>query len=291
MGLADWFQEFCGKLQVTKVATISDRYHSITRRLNTDFWDTLSDSSHGLYVGSYGRNTAIDSISDIDMIFQLSYAIYQQYDAHEGNGQSALLQAVRASIKKTYSYTDVGADGQVILVPFTDGITFEVVPGFVNTDNSYTFPDATDGGSWKTTNPRPEIEAIRERNDACNGNLVRLCRMLRSWKSCWDVPIGGLLIDTLAYQFIEGWSYRDKSYLYYDFMSRDCFKWIADQNEKQEFWRAPGSGQYVYPKGLFQYKAKRCYNISLTAIENEQKGQEWAAKQRWREIYGTTFPD
>lgn len=291
MGLGEWFQLFCDNLKVTKAQTISDRYHAITRRLNTDFWDTTSDSSHGLYAGSYGRNTAIDSISDVDMIFQLPYSMYEQYDTHEGNGQSALLQAVRASIKKTYSATGVGADGQVILVPFTDGITFEVVPGFINKDDSYTFPDATDGGSWRTTNPRPEIEAIRVRNNECNGNLVRLCRMLRGWKNMWSVPIGGLLIDTLAYQFIENWAYRDKSYYYYDWMSRDCFKWMAEQDENQEYWKAPGSGQYVYGKGLFQYKAKRCYNISLTAIENQQKEQEWAAKQRWREIYGYSFPD
>jgi len=291
MGLADWFQDFCGNLQVTKEETISNRYHSITRRLNTDFWNTTSDSSHGLYVGSYGRNTAINSVSDIDMIFQLPYSMYEQYDSHEGNGPSALLQVVRTSIKNTFSITEVGADGQVILVPFTDGITFEVVPGFLNTDDSYTFPDATGGGSWKTTNPRPEIEAIRERNNACNGNLVRLCRMLRSWKNQWTVPIGGLLIDTLAYQFIENWSYRDKSYLYYNFMSRDCFKWMADQDENQDYWKAPGSGQYVYGKGLFQYKAKRCHNISLDAIKYDGQGQEWSAKQKWREIFGTSFPD
>jgi hypothetical protein len=41
---------------------------------------------------------------------------------------------------------------------------------------------------------------------------------------------------------------------------------MADQDDKQDFWRAPGSGQYVYGKGLFQYKATRCYNISLEAI-------------------------
>jgi hypothetical protein len=291
MALADWFQTFCTNLQVSKENAISGRYHAITRRLNTDFWDTVSDVSHGLYVGSYGRNTAIDGVSDLDIIFQLPYSVYQQYEAHEGNGQSALLQTVRASIKKTYSVTDVGADGQVILVPFDDGITFEVVPGFNNDDTSYTYPDATDGGRWRITNPRAEIEAIRTRNVACNYNLVRLCRMLRSWKNCWSVPIGGLLIDTLAYQFIESWGYRDKSFLYYDFMSRDCFKWMAEQDEKQEYWKAPGSGSYVFGKGLFQYKAKRCYNISIDAIVNEQKGQEWAAKQRWREIYGTTFPD
>ncbi len=163
----------------------------------------------------------------------------------------------------------------------------------MNQDSSYTFPDANEGGSWRTTNPRPEIEAIRARNMACNGNLVPLCRMMRSWKQKWDIPIGGLLIDTLAYQFIENYTYRDKSYLYYDWMSRDFFNWLAAQDEKQSFWRAPGSGQNVEAKGLFQYKAKRCFNISLEAIGHEgaTPKREWSAKLRWREIFGTAFPD
>ena len=179
----------------------------------------------------------------------------------------------------------------MILVPFTDGITFEVVPAFINKDGSYTHPNANDGGSWKTTNPQPEIEAIRNRNGVCNGNLVRLCRMARAWKSKWDVSIGGFLIDTLAYQFIENYENRDKSYLYYDWMSRDFFEWMADQSEQQDFWRAPGSGQYVYGKGLFQYKAKRCYNVSLEAIAHATANEEWSAKYKWRSIFGPAFPD
>jgi len=192
-----------------------------------------------------------------------------------------------------YSKTSIRADGQVILVPFTDGITFEVVPVFINQYNSYIYPDANAGGRWRTTNPKPEIEAIRTRNAACNGNLVPLCQMMRSWKRKWDVPIGGLLVDTLAYQFIENYTHRDKSYLYYDLMCRDFFKWMADQDAEQEYWKAPGSGQYVYGKGLFQYKAKRCYNISLEAIAHETATpkQEWSAKQKWRDIFGTAFPE
>ena len=293
MGLAEWFSTFCTNIQVQQTLVISTRYKAITQRLNTDFWTTISDTAHSLYTGSYGRNTAINGFSDLDMIFQLPSSVYQKYDSYVGNGQSALLQAVKKSIEKTYATTSIRADGQVILVPFTDGITFEVVPAFINTDNSYTYPDANDGGRWRTTDPKPEIDAIRSRNAACNDNLVRLCRMMRSWKQKWDVPIGGLLVDTLAYQFIENYGYRDKSFLYYDFMSRDCFKWMADQDEKQQFWRAPGSGQYVYPKGLFQYKAKRCYNISLEAIGHETANptREWSAKQKWREVFGTAFPD
>ena len=103
--------------------------------------------------------------------------------------------------------------------------------------------------------------------------------------------MGGLLIDTLAYQFIENYEHRKKSYLHYDFVCRDFFKWMADQDTEQEYWKAPGSGQYVYRKGLFQYKAKRCYNLSLKAIAHDNAGQAWSAKQRWREIFGTAYPD
>ena len=56
MGLADWFSTFCSNIQVQDGGTISTRYKNITRRLNTDFWNTSSDTSHSLYVGSYGRN-------------------------------------------------------------------------------------------------------------------------------------------------------------------------------------------------------------------------------------------
>lgn len=291
MGLADWFSSFCTNIQVQDCGTISTRYKAITRRLNTDYWSTTSDTSHSLYVGSYGRNTATQGFSDLDMIFQLPYSVYQQYNGYAGNGQSALLQAIKKSIEKTYSKTSIRADGQVILVPFNDGITFEVVPVFINRDDSYTYPDANNGGCWRTTNPRPEIAAIRTRNGNCNGNLVRLSRMIRRWKGKWDVPIGGLLVDTLAYQFIDSWQYKDKSFLYYDFLCRDFFKWMSEQSSTQEYWKAPGSGQSVYGKGLFQYKAKRCYNISVEAIQHETDKKDWSAKQKWREIFGTSFPD
>ncbi len=293
MGLGDWFNTLCSNIRVQDGGTIASRYKAITRRLNTDFWNTTSETSHSLYVGSYGRNTAINGFSDLDMVFELPSDLYFQYDEYTGNGQSALLQAIRNSIQKTYSTSSLGADGQVVIVSFMDGITFEVVPVFNNNAGSYTYPDSNGGGKWRTTNPRPEIEAIRSRNTACNGNLVPLCRMMRAWKRKWEVSIGGLLIDTLAYQFIDGWQYKDKSYLYYDWMCRDIFRFMADQDKDKEYWKAPGSGQYVYGKGLFQWKAKHCYHISLEAIEYESANpkREWSAKQKWREIFGTLFPN
>lgn len=292
MGLADWFTTFCKNIQVQNVGTISLRYRNITRRLNTDFWNTSSETSHSLYVGSYGRNTAIQGFSDLDMIFRLPYSEYERYNNYSGNGQSALLQSVRRSLGRTYSNSRIGADGQVVEISFTDGITFEVVPGFENTDDSFTFPDANGGGHWRTTNPRPEITEIRSRNKDCNGNLVRLCRMMRAWKSKWSVPMGGLLIDTLAYRFIDSWEYKDKSYFYYNYMCRDYLEFLAGQNRNQQYWKAPGSRQFVYRKGTFESKASECHELALQAIKHElaQPKREWAAKQKWREIFGTSFP-
>lgn len=48
MPSADWFSTFCDNLQVRDAGIISSRYKTITRRLNTDFWTTTSDTAHSL---------------------------------------------------------------------------------------------------------------------------------------------------------------------------------------------------------------------------------------------------
>ena len=97
------------------------------------------DALKELFIGSYGRDTEIRGASDVDLLARLPSSLFTQYDSYIGNGQSALLQAIRDSIRKTYSSTDVGGDGQVVVVRFSDGIKFEVVPAFVRTDGSYTY--------------------------------------------------------------------------------------------------------------------------------------------------------
>ena len=74
------------------------------------------------------------------------------------------------------------------------------------------------------------------------GNLVELARMARAWRDQNNVSMSGMLIDTLAYQFINGWAYKDKSYVYYDWMTRDFFAFLAGQDAGKTYWTAPGSG-------------------------------------------------
>lgn len=291
MSVATKFTALTNNLNITNSDTISNRYKSITKRLNIDFWDSTSETDHSRYVGSVGRGTAIKGASDIDMIMQLPKAIYDKYNAYQTNGQSALLQAVKSSILKTYSTTDVGGDGQVVVVQFND-MKFEVVPVFKNKDGDYIYPDSNGGGSWKTTNPVAEVDAINEANKTYNGKIKHLGKMMRAWNQKCNVSMPGILVDTLAYNFMKTWSYNDKSYMYYDWMTRDFLKYLSEQDTDQIYWLAPGSRRYAYRKNCkFESKAKSSYNDALKAIEFEEAKKESSANLEWKKIFGTYFPN
>ncbi|MEQ4700705.1 nucleotidyltransferase [Providencia rettgeri] len=291
MSVSDKFSTFCSNLRMSDstVSTVSSRAKSITRRINSDFWSSSSENLHSLFVGSYGRGTAIH-ISDIDMIIELPYSYYTAYSNHLFNGQSALLQLVKKSLNKTYSTTTMRGDGQVIVIDFYDGMRFEVVPAFYIDEGDYKYPDTNNGGTWKITKPRKEISSINTWNILTNTNLKRLCRMARAWKDQWNVPMSGILIDTLAKNFIVNYEYKEKSYLYYDYMTRDFLFYLSNQDRYQNYWLALGSNSYVYRSGVFEYKAKCSYNIAVEAIRCEVDGYNYSANKKWREIYGTKFP-
>ena len=65
---------------------ISQRYKRITKAVNVEFWGIDNETAHSRYVGSYGRGTAINT-SDIDILVELPRDVYEQHDAHKGNGQ------------------------------------------------------------------------------------------------------------------------------------------------------------------------------------------------------------
>ena len=244
MSVSDWFNTFCTNIRMSDetLSTISDRYCNITKRINKDYYNSSSDTDHSLYIGSFGRGTEILS-SDIDILVQLPYETYKKFNAYSSNGQSALLQEVKRVIEQTYSVTSLKTDGQIISVPFSDGINFEVLPTFLNNDGTYTYPNSNEGGGWRKTDPKAEIEAITQMNSNCNRNLKRLCRMARSWRDYNNVEISGILIDLMAYNFISTWEYRDKSFFYYDYISRDFFKYLSERDKNQSFWKVMGSNR------------------------------------------------
>lgn len=283
MSIADTFKQFVANLAVDNAALISSRYEEITCSLNKKFRDTESKTANSLQVGSYGRWTAIKGISDLDMLYIMPKGEWENY---KDGGQSKLLSDAAAAIRARYPQTTVRVDRLVVAAVYSK-FRIEAQPVFEQEDGSFKYPDTYNGGAWKITKPREEIQAMSDFVSEKNKNLRRLCKMARAWKNKHGVGMGGLLIDTLAYNFLNSTEeYDGKGYLHYDLMSRDFFSYLKDL-PKQDYFAALGSGQRVKVKKNFQPKAKKAYELCLKAIEAEGDDKQ---NDKWRKVYGRLFP-
>lgn len=191
---------------------ISSRYHKITYAINREFWNSSSDTNNSIYVGSYGRNTAINT-SDLDVLVILPEDEYERHDKLKGNGQSRLLQSVRRAILDVYPRSEVRADGQVVKILFTDGMKFEILPAFKDINywgswnGRYKYPDSNMGGNWCSTNPKKEQEAMQEKNKSSNGLLYDTCKHIRFIRDTYfsSYKLSGIVIDTFVYNAIGNW--------------------------------------------------------------------------------------
>ncbi|UXC20369.1 SMODS domain-containing nucleotidyltransferase [Comamonas squillarum] len=286
MKVGETFKEFLINLSVKNHETIELRYGEITSALNKKFRDTESKKVNCLQVGSYGRWTAIDGISDLDMLYIMPKGKWQEYNVP--GGQSKILDDVKDAIKSRYSSTNIKKDRLVVCVTYND-FHVEVQPVFEQDDGSFKYPDTYSGGKWKITKPREEIRAMKDFNEEKNNNLRRLCKMTRAWKNYHGVGMGGLLIDTLAHNFLRSTNdYNDKSYMYYDHMCRDFFKYLSEEPKKDRYG-ALGSGQHVKVKKDFRKAAENAYNLSLEAIE-ASISEDKDANKKWKKIFGRRFP-
>ena len=102
MTRAEMFETFLSNLGIEDRETISYRYGRITSAVNQKFRDTDSKTANSLQVGSYGRNTGIKGLSDLDMIYFMPSTLWDRY---KGDGQRRVLEHVKAAIDGTYPTT------------------------------------------------------------------------------------------------------------------------------------------------------------------------------------------
>ena len=282
---SELFSRFRAGISVQNATEISKAYADITQCLNRHYWNSDSETAHSRQVGSYGRQTAIHGISDLDMAFVLPDEVYERFHAYDNNGQSALLQDVKRVVKNLYKRKEISGDGQIVAIPFRR-FRVEVLPVFLDTNGDYVYADSNNGGSWRPTKPIREIAALANLNKNKNRNLKRLCKMIRSWKNTHGVNMGGLLIDTLCYNFLNNTNnYDEGSYGLYKYMVRDFFAFLASQDSNQTQWRAPGSNQVVHKKGAFHSKAKEALRHCDEALKDDKN-----AHKKWSAVFGREFP-
>ncbi len=282
---AEIFSSLLNNLKVgPRHEVIRDRRNTIAKVLNKEFYEAEDSTAHQMMIGSYGRHTAINGVSDLDMVFILPTKI--QGDYQDEQGPKRILTRVKDALVTHYSRSNIRVDQCVVRVSFTDGSAFEVQPVFEVEDRRFSYPDRVQQ-RWRIVDPRSEIKAARECNEATSGKMRALARMTRAWKNTCGVPMGGLLIDTLVHRFFNTTTdYDNIGVGAYDNMVRDFFEFLADQ-EDQDFYKALGSGQHVAVHGRFQPRARTAYNRCVEAIEKEGRA---SANQTWRKVFGKKVP-
>ncbi len=283
MEVSELFDGLLENLKVDNRPAIAGRRDEIAKSLNKEFRSLDGSTSNQLMIGSYGRGSAVRGISDLDMLYILPGSIR---DSCKGeSGPESILSRTRKAVLARYPSTDVRVDQCVVMVQFQN-FKFEVQPAFENNDKSFSYPD-TYAKAWKVTKPRDEVEAIRTYDVLTHGNLQNLCKMCRAWKNEHGVVMGGLLIDTLAYNFFQSTTdYDEVTTVTYNYMVRDFFKFLSEEKDHEQY-AALGSGQRVKVKKRFQRQAKEAYNLCLEAIEAEGKS---TMNKKWQAVFGKPVP-
>ena len=67
------------------------------------------------------------------------------------------------------------------------------------------------GGNWRTTDPKAEQKAMKEKNNSSNGLLCATCKHIRTIRddSYSSYHLSGILIDSFVYVAMGKWHFTD----------------------------------------------------------------------------------
>jgi hypothetical protein len=289
MSTSSRFDSFLRNIKIT-ASDLEDaqrKVSGVAGKLHSHYNGTTYDASTRMLIGSYGKQTQVRPPRDVDILFLMPLEQYQRFDSYQGNGQSALLQSVKSILSTRYPSTDVRGDGQVVVVPFSDGHTVEVLPAWRTTDKKFRVPNTHDGGSWNDVDHNAEIANVANSDRANNGNTRNLIQMMKIWQAYCSVPIKSLVLELRAVNFMSTWEHREKGTTYYDWMVRD---FLTELIKMANFTsQIPGIEEKCHYGDAWVTKAESALGRALKACQYESDNMETDATLEWRKIFGAQY--
>ncbi len=289
MTVSQRFETFLENIRLTdkQVEDGTRNHYGVRRCLNSYYYGTASDTANSLLIGSWARKTRVRPPRDIDVMFILPQSVRDRFDKKNGNKQSQLLQEVKGVLARCYSRTEMSADGQIVLVPFSTQ-SVELAPCFLTYSGQYDICDTNSGGSYKRVDPASQQSNLETSDKNSSGNTRHLVRMLKKWQTNCNVPMKSFWFELLAEQFISGWQHRGKSYLYYDWMARDFFEYLRKKENGYIF--LPVTYETISLGNAWKSRADSAYDRAVKGCEYEAAAQNTDAWWEWRNIFGDDVP-
>lgn len=244
--------------------------------------------THNCYlkVGSYGRGTAGKPCTDVDMLFILPDEDCGRIAKLIGNKQSQLLREVKDTLLWTFPNTDLRADGQVVVAPFST-YSIDVVPAFALGNGRFLTANTVNGGSWRTCNPGAEYTHLHNADLATNWKATHMTMMAKAWKRECNVELKSTSIEVLASIFASQWPNRARDFYWYDWMVRDFFVFLYQY--VNGWTRIVGTDETIQLGGEWKTKVETAYKRALKACEYEYADDGLNACWEWQKIFGSQF--
>lgn len=281
------FRNLVNNLEITDLQRedAETKANNVCKVLHKYYYGSEYNGSTKLIIGSLGKNTAIRPPSDVDVIFELPFAEKIRYDNYKYNGQSSLLQDVKNILEKTYSSTYIHGDGPVVVIEF-DSYKVELNPS-IKTSEGYFVPITKDDGKWQLINPMAEKKELDMWDLITRGNVKNLIKIVKRWKYYNNVPIKSLALELLVTNFLSTYKYKNESFIYYDWMLRDFFKFLLSCKNKKI--KLPNSYNTIELGSQWEYKAKIAYQCAIDAIKYDKDGKKNLAIYEWKKLFGYYF--
>jgi hypothetical protein len=203
------------------------------------------------------------------------------------NVQSQLLQEVRSVLQDRYPSTRIRGDGQVVVVPFQNGHSVELLPGWRTTNKKFLVPNTHDGGHWQTVDHDAEIAQVTSSDLRSKGNARRLIKMLKAWQRECNVPLGSLVIELRSVNFLRKWEHFDKDATHHHLMIRDFLEELL--NYANGTCKMPGTEEKIGYGDEWVSKAQSALNRAEKACKFELGSDERKASEEWRKIFGNQY--
>ena len=277
----DAFLRLKSNLEITQTEQdTAVKRHSGIRDYVTSRWDLTDD----FLTGSYRRDTKTKKLKDIDIFIVIDPDGAQA--GYRTRSPAEVLDALNTLLADRWP--DVHRDGMAVVIRYgsdDEVMSIDVVPAFDRNGGGYFIPDPA-AGTWIATNPKRHHELSIAKNAECDGKFVPFVKMIKGINRELGEPVSpSFLLEVMAHNLVKVpfGRYQDEIVLF--------LATAADRLNEQ--WDDPaGLGGNVNTvmspsETLAAVGAlRRAQAIAERAVDLEDDGQEHAAYDEWKKLFG-----
>ncbi len=175
MELNSYFRGLLSNIEPNSTAvTKAKKAHEDLRALLEKDEEISKADPDSYLAGSYARDTALNSIKDVDVILLIDLD-------HKATAPEVVVAWVSASLQKYY--TSVRPQGRSVHITTGSGFDLDIVPSVpLSYRNGPVWIPDRDVQQWVATHPKGQIAVSVEKNKATDGFYKHLVKILKYWR-------------------------------------------------------------------------------------------------------------